>query len=398
MKLIWKLLRRHISVGQLAGFFIANLVGMVIILCGIQIYLDIEPTLSGKDGLIGNDYIIVSKPIKQLGSLMGKKTAQFSEEEIADIAAQPFAESVGAFKASQYGVYARLNTGSKSVSTDMFFESVPDRYIDVDVEQWAFDPESQTIPIIVPRNYLNLYNFGFAQAQGLPQLSEGILESISFDITLYGNYRREQFKGRVAGFSNRLNTILVPMSFMEWANDRYATGQADITSRLIVEVANPADESINAYLQQKGYDVENNSSDNSKIGFLLKLIVSIIVAIGAIISILAIYILTLSIYLLLQKNTEKLENLVLLGYTPRRVAAPYIILTASLNVVILAISIVIVYVVRGVYTARIATALADIADGGIAFTAVAGIIITAAIIAFNSFVIQRKINVISRKK
>lgn len=398
MKLIWKLLRRHISIGQLAGFFIANLVGMVIILCGIQIYLDIEPTLSGKDGLIGNDYIIVSKPIKQLGSLMGKKTAQFSEEEIADIAAQPFAESVGAFKASQYGVYARLNTGSKSVSTDMFFESVPDRYIDVDVEQWAFDPESQTIPIIVPRNYLNLYNFGFAQAQGLPQLSEGILESISFDITLYGNYRREQFKGRVAGFSNRLNTILVPMSFMEWANDRYATGQADITSRLIVEVANPADESINAYLQQKGYDVENNSSDNSKIGFLLKLIVSIIVAIGAIISILAIYILTLSIYLLLQKNTEKLENLVLLGYTPRRVAAPYIILTASLNVVILAISIVIVYVVRGVYTARIATALADIADGGIAFTAMAGIIITAAIIAFNSFVIQRKINVISRKK
>lgn len=398
MKLIWKLLRRHISVGQLAGFFIANLVGMVIILCGIQIYLDIEPTLSGKDGLIGNDYIIVSKPIKQLGSLMGKKTAQFSEEEIADIAAQPFAESVGAFKASQYGVYARLNTGSKSVSTDMFFESVPDRYIDVDVEQWAFDPESQTIPIIVPRNYLNLYNFGFAQAQGLPQLSEGILESIAFDITLYGNYRREQFKGRVAGFSNRLNTILVPMSFMEWANDRYATGQADITSRLIVEVANPADESINAYLQQKGYDVENNSSDNSKIGFLLKLIVSIIVAIGAIISILAIYILTLSIYLLLQKNTEKLENLVLLGYTPRRVAAPYIILTASLNVVILAISIVIVYVARGVYTARIATALADITDGGVAFTAVAGIIITAVIIAFNSFVIQCKINVISRKK
>lgn len=398
MKLIWKLLRRHISVGQLAGFFIANLVGMVIILCGIQIYLDIEPTLSGKDGLIGNDYIIVSKPIKQLGSLMGKNTAQFSEEEISDIAAQPFAESVGAFKASQYGVYARLNTGSKSVSTDMFFESVPDQYIDVDVEEWAFDPESQTIPIIVPRNYLNLYNFGFAQAQGLPQLSEGILESIAFDITLYGNYRRDQFKGRVAGFSNRLNTILVPMSFMEWANDRYATGQADVTSRLIVEVANPADESINAYLQQKGYDVENNSSDNSKIGFLLKLIVSIIVAIGAIISILAIYILTLSIYLLLQKNTEKLENLVLLGYTPRRVAAPYIILTASLNVVILAISIVIVYVVRGVYTARIATALADITDGGVAFTAVAGIIITVAIIAFNSFVIQRKINVISRKK
>ena len=398
MKLIWKLLRRHISVGQLTGFFLANLAGMVIILCGIQIYLDIEPTLSGKDGLIVNDYIIVSKPVKQLGSLIGKNTARFSDQEIADMEAQPFTESVGAFKSSQYGVYARLDTGKKSVSTDMFFESVPDRYIDVDIDEWAFDPQSQTIPIIVPRNYLNLYNFGFAQAQGLPQLSEGILESISFDITLYGNHMRDSFKGRVAGFSNRLNTILVPMSFMQWANNRYASGQDDITSRLIVEVGNPADERINAYLQEHGYEAENNSSDSSKMGFLLKLIVSIIVAIGAVISILAIYILTLSIYLLLQKNTEKLENLVLLGYTPRRVAAPYIMLTASLNIAILIISIIAVCIARGIYSAKMATAFAGATTAGFMYTVMAGVILIVVIIAFNSLIIQRKINVISRKR
>lgn len=398
MKLIWKLLRRHISVGQLAGFFLANLVGIVIILCGIQLYLDIEPTLSGKDGLIGNDYIIISKPVKQLGSLLSKNTSRFSNAEIADIENQPFAESVGAFKASQYGVYARIEYGSKSMSTDMFFEAVPDQYIDVETEEWAFDPESRTIPIIIPRNYLNLYNFGFSQAQGLPQLSEGILESISFSLTLHGNGRREQFTGRVAGFSNRLNTILVPMSFMDWANARYSTSDTDITSRLIVEVNNPADERIGIYLSEKGYDAENNSSDNSKIGFLLKIIVSVVVAIGAIISILAIYILTLSIYLLLQKNTEKLENLVLLGYTPRRVAAPYRILTASLNLAILAIGIVTVYAIRGVYMSKISSTFADVPSGGFLCTVAAGIVLTAVIIAFNSIVIQRKVNAISRKK
>ena len=37
MKLIWKLLRKHISVAELSLFFIANLVGIVIILAGIQI-------------------------------------------------------------------------------------------------------------------------------------------------------------------------------------------------------------------------------------------------------------------------------------------------------------------------------------------------------------------------
>ena len=42
MKLIWKLLRQHISIGQLAGFFLANLFGMVIVLLSVQFYKDIQ--------------------------------------------------------------------------------------------------------------------------------------------------------------------------------------------------------------------------------------------------------------------------------------------------------------------------------------------------------------------
>ena len=36
--LVWKLLRQHISIPQLAGFFFANLVGMSIVLLGYQFY------------------------------------------------------------------------------------------------------------------------------------------------------------------------------------------------------------------------------------------------------------------------------------------------------------------------------------------------------------------------
>ena len=41
MRLIWKLLRSHVSVSQLAGFFLANLCGMVIVLLSIQLYNDV---------------------------------------------------------------------------------------------------------------------------------------------------------------------------------------------------------------------------------------------------------------------------------------------------------------------------------------------------------------------
>ena len=36
MKLLWKLLRRHVSPAQLGGFFAANLLGMLIVLLSFQ--------------------------------------------------------------------------------------------------------------------------------------------------------------------------------------------------------------------------------------------------------------------------------------------------------------------------------------------------------------------------
>ena len=45
-RLVWKLLRQHISVGQLAGFFLANLFGMMIVLLSVQFYRDVLPVFT----------------------------------------------------------------------------------------------------------------------------------------------------------------------------------------------------------------------------------------------------------------------------------------------------------------------------------------------------------------
>lgn len=77
--------------------------------------------------------------------------------------------------------------------------------------------------------------------------------------------------------------------------------------------------------------------------------ISIVMGVGLLISALSFYILMLSIYLLLQKNTVKLENLLLLGYSPSRVAAPYQLLTFGLNILVLILAVVIVFWLRGYY-------------------------------------------------
>ena len=51
-RLVWKLLRQHISVGQLAGFFLANLFGMMIVLLSVQFYRDVLPVFTEGDSFM----------------------------------------------------------------------------------------------------------------------------------------------------------------------------------------------------------------------------------------------------------------------------------------------------------------------------------------------------------
>ena len=334
--LVWKLLRQHISIGQLTGFFFANLFGMVIVLLSAQFYKDVVPIFTEGDSFMKKDYMTATKKISTLGSFAGKSNT-FSSEEIEELKKQPFTRSVGAFTPSQFKVSAGLGMQEAGIhlSTEMFFEAVPDKFVDVSLDKWHFDENTHTIPIIIPRNYLNLYNFGFAQSRSLPKLSEGLMSLIQMDILMRGNGRVEQYKGNIVGFSNRLNTILVPQSFMNWANQNFAPDSQPDPSRLIIEVDNPADASIAKYFQQKGYETEDGKLDAGKTTYFLRLIVGIVLAVGLFISILSFYILMLSIYLLVQKNSSKLENLLLIGYSPNNVAKPYQVLTIALNIVVL---------------------------------------------------------------
>lgn len=389
MKLIWKLLRHHISVAQLAGFFLANLCGMVIVLLGIQFYNDVLPIFTQSDSFLKKDYIVVSKKVSTLGSFLGRSN-QFSNGDIKEVKEQPFTESVGPFTSSHFQVSAGLGIEGIQMSTAMFFESVPDEFVDIETDKWRFTPGDGTIPIIIPRNYLNLYNFGFAQSRSLPQISEGLMGTISLDIRIAGKGKRDNYKGRIVGFSNRLNTILVPDAFMKWANTQYAEGKQKGPSRLIIEVNNPTDERIARFFEDKGYETENDKLDNGKAAWFLKIIVGIVLSVGLVISILSLYILMLSIFLLLQKNTYKLENLLLIGYSTRKVAFPYQAMTVLLNGLVLVLSTAIVLLVRHVYS-NLMDEMGLPIDTGAPWLAIgAGIVLFLIVSAINTTLIYRK--------
>ena len=394
MKIVWKLLRQHLSIGQFAGFFLANLVGMIIVLFSLQFYKDVAPFFSGNDNLLKSEYLILSKKISTLGSITGQST-QFSEADLEEIKEQSVVKNIGEFTSRQYHVSAGINMAGQQMrlSTQMFFESVPDAFVDIkSTSDWHFDERDDLIPIILPKNYLNLYNYGFAQSRSLPQLSEGILGLIGIDIHISGNGQNHDFKGNIVGFSNRLNTILVPESFMKWSNKIYGDGRTSTASRIIIEVDNPADDNIVQFLQKKGYETEGDKLNAGKTNYFLKIITGLVIGIGLIISILSFFVLMLSIYLLLQKNTQKLENLLLIGYSPAQVSRPYQLLTIGLNSCVLIISLAIIFFAREYYIALLNKMWPSFEGENIFISTATGILLFLAISIFNIIAIRHKVN------
>ncbi|MBP3830548.1 MAG: ABC transporter permease [Bacteroidaceae bacterium] len=388
MKLIWKLLRRHVSVGQFVGFFFANLLGMLIVLLSLQFYQDIIPAFSSEDGVMKNTYVIISKHIAAISGIKGEAQS-FTDADIRELEEQAFTRRVGAFTASQYQVYGSLSMGGSGMGTDMFFESVPDAFVDV---KWPANLPTDEVPIILPRSYLALYNFGFAQTKNLPKLSEGVVSMIAMDVRLRGEGGAErQLKGRVVGFSTRLNTVLVPESFMRQSNSELAPHAQAKPTRLIVEVVNPADDAIASFIQEKGYELEDNSLDAGRATYFLKIVAAIVMAVGLLISALSFYILMLSIYLLVQKNADKLQNLRLIGYSPARVSLPYQLLTIGMNACVLLLALVLVFWIRGRYLERLWQMFPTLQEGATGTTILLGIILFLLVSLLNIIAIRRKI-------
>lgn len=399
MNLVWKLLRQHISIGQFVGFTLANVVGLLIILLGFQFYQDIQGFFSSREGFMKKDYLIVSKQLGNGVSLTGK-SGTFTSAEISDLKKQEFTESVGVFTPADFQVSCDMDMSSLGLQfgSQMFFESVPDEYVDFTSDQWSFDEGDTFIPIILPRNYLNLYNFGFAQTRGLPKISESIIGMVSLDITIKGEFSTDKYKGRIVGFSNRLNTILVPDKFMKWANDKYGSGQEMNPSRLIFEVKNPTDDAIVKYFEDKKYETEEDKLAQGKTTWFLKMLVGAVMSVGGLILGLALYILMLSIYLLVQKNTTKLENLLLIGYSPRQVAIPYQCLTIALNGIVFLLAVLLLLVFRGQYMGMLQVLYPDLQAPGISETLALGILIFVIVSVINVLVIQFRISAIWKKK
>ena len=352
--MLFKLQKRTLVVSQIIGYALTIFVGVTIILVTSQFYFDIKPLMSEQTDIFKNKAAVITKNISVFKTI-NKEKIYFTDKEINDLKSQSFTKSVSKFNTATFKINAYSNkTESVPVYySDLFFESIPDEYLDVETEDWKWDVSLDFIPIIIPENYLNLYNFGFAESQKLPVLSKNTISQIEFSIQISGNNKSKDYKSKIVGFSNKVNSILVPEEFLFWANNEFGRLNNSKTSRVLIEFNNPSDQTILEYFNENNYSINKDELEFSKLIFFFKSALIFVFFIALVIIGLSIAFILLSLDLIIQRNKELLLNLYNIGYKHNRIAKFYQVLISATTVISIVASLVISNIIRNSYLVEI---------------------------------------------
>lgn len=310
------LLKKQVDKSQLIFFALSSSLGLAILLIVIQLFIDTRSVFNSENDLLGNQNLIIYKDL-------GRDNA-FTDQEIKELQQQPFINKTGGFTHGTYRVLASVTLPNYTgISTEMFLEAVGDQFIDIKSIDWSWQPGDREVPIIIPKNYINLYNFGYAASTGMPQINEKIIRQIPIELKLTGSSQTKMYSAYILDASEKINSILVPESFLNHTNKTLSPNKASKISRIILDVINPSDPKLLEFLASKNYNYLSNDVQNSKLSYVLKLILSVVLAIGLLITFLSIYLVVTNINLLILKNKQTITQLHFLGYSKVQIAKVY---------------------------------------------------------------------------
>lgn len=322
------------------------LIGFSILVLSFGVYRTIQQTVSNDEELFSPDFVVINKKVSLLNTINIAKSG-FSETEISDLKKQKFVQAIAPFMSNQFkiGAYTDATEELPGFYTELFFQSIPDKYLNIKDKKWKWEIGQTEIPIIFPGDYLKLYNFGFATSQGLPQVSAETIGRVSLKVKIQGKNGPELYSARIIGLTDKVNSILVPQSFMIWANKNFSQDSAiQNPSMILIEIANASDPGLFDYLQKHHYETNKERIKNSKTTVFLKILFSVVGLIGFIIISLSLIMFALSLEILILRSSKELKKLFLIGYHPKNLLPWYLKLVFIILLIINLLSLLISYI------------------------------------------------------
>jgi len=312
-----KAINKKQNIFTLAFSALGAILGFTLLLITLQLFTDVDTIFNHDSDAIDSEFLVLKKHVSTLNTIGLTGSTAFDADEIEEIKNQDFIKDIAPFNNGTFEVMAVLGMEDGKfppMKSLAFFETVPDHFIDAETNNWGWKKGATQVPIILPNTYLDAYNFGIAQAAGTPQVSKGIIGAFSIKLEVSGNGKKAVYQGNVINFSDRINSILVPKSFLDFANLEYGTPSKQETFRVIVEVTDANDPSLKKYIEDNGYETNSEQLRGGKVEQILRGFLNFHVLIGIIIILQSAFLFVLYSQILIQKSKYEIQLLLILGY------------------------------------------------------------------------------------
>jgi len=303
---------------------IGSLIGLTALCLSFQLTMDVQSFHSNEEDLFGPNSVVIQKKVTKLSSV-GMNSTDFTDEEIADLESKDFITDVAPFESADFRVAISEveGDGLPPFYADMFFQSIPDRFMDVDVD-WEWNEDSEYIPIVLPRDFIMIINYGIAQSQGFNQISEELMMAARLNIHIKGEDKKTIKMGRVVAFSQKISSILVPKSFLDYSNKEYGSGNTVQPNRIFITIVDDSYGELEDLMEEMNLDIAKSAIDIAKI----KTIISVVIAIFGIAAILIMLLSLMGFVqysqLVLSKASYEIRTLLRLGYSIKSIVRTFI--------------------------------------------------------------------------
>ncbi|MEO6188837.1 MAG: FtsX-like permease family protein [Ginsengibacter sp.] len=314
-------------------------VGVLILMLSMQMFINIQMLLKENNPRkTGYDFISISKSITNEN--MGMDNS-FSDSDLVRLNNQPEIEAVSPLVANQFRV--RLSAGNIiPFSTDLFLESLDNDFIDTVPSSFTWQPGQRTVPIIFSSDFLEMYNV-FAPAQGLPQLSPKSISSVNVILECSGPGGIQHFTGNIVALSDRINSVLVPKSFMEWSNTKIGYASKVQPSRVFIKTKDANNPRLLTYLDKENYHINKDKTKFGRVKSILQNIVSALAVFGILVIGLALMLFSFYLQLMIARSKDNLVLLLTLGYSPRWLGKSVVKTWLPVYIFVIAVALIITW-------------------------------------------------------
>ena len=287
-------------------------IGILLLLASLQMFMNIQQlvkkTSIRKNGF---DYISVTKLITNEN--MGQDN-RFNPEDVASLKSQPFITDAAPLIPNRFRVIASAGD-LLSFSSDIFIEALDVNFIDTVPPEFSWKEGQTRVPIIFSSELLEMFNV-IAPSLGLKQLSQETASNLTISIRCEGRLGEQVFLANIVAFSDRVNSLLAPKSFIDWANKTFEGEEVVKASRIFLKTKDANNSRLLEFLEQKQYRINKDKTAFGRSKQILQGIVTGLGVFGVLVIILALMLFSMYLQLVIARSKENLHLLLTIGYSP----------------------------------------------------------------------------------